>query len=42
MDKEKIISNLDACLATEDELSALEWSFGYDDKLPIQRTPVLK
>ena len=42
MDKEKIISNLDACLATEDELSALEWRFGYDDKWPIQRTPVLK
>ena len=39
MDKEQIISDLDSCLATDDELSTLEWRFGYDDKWPIQRMP---
>ncbi|WP_200799226.1 CobW family GTP-binding protein, partial [Tenacibaculum agarivorans] len=42
MDKEQIIADLNNCLSTDDELSTLEWRFGYEDQWPIQRTVPLE
>jgi len=42
MDKEQIITNLNSCLSTEEELSDLEWRFGYEDQWAIQRARVLE
>ncbi len=37
MDQAKIVAELNACLATEEELSTQKWSTGYDDEWPIPR-----
>lgn len=37
MDEAKIVAELNACLATEKELSTQKWSTGYDDEWPIPR-----
>ena len=36
--KKKIISELDSCIVSEEELSIGKWKKGYDDKWPVQRT----
>lgn len=42
MDKEQITSGLNSCLSTDEELSSLEWKFGYDDQWAIQRVYALE
>jgi len=42
MDEEQIISELEACLATEEELLTQRWKEGYDDKWPVQRAYALE
>lgn len=37
MDQAKIIAELNACLATDDELATQKWSTGYKDEWPIPR-----
>ncbi|AUC14038.1 GTP-binding protein [Tenacibaculum sp. SZ-18] len=37
LNKKQIISSLNDCIATEDELLTLEWRFGYEDQWPIQK-----
>ncbi|WP_420553293.1 GTP-binding protein [Tenacibaculum aiptasiae] len=37
MNKAEITSKLDACLATNKELSTHEWAIGYEDNWPVQR-----
>ncbi|MEL6626735.1 MAG: GTP-binding protein [Bacteroidota bacterium] len=42
MDEAKITAELDACLATEDELATQKWKRGYADSWPVQRmTPIV-
>lgn len=41
MDKQKVISELDACLSTDIELSTQLWKSGYEDQWPVQRTYAL-
>ncbi len=42
MDKENIINQLNSCLATDEELSTLEWRFGYEDTWSIPRARPLE
>ena len=37
MDEEQITADLDACLATKEELLTKRWKRGYPDKWPVQR-----
>ncbi|MEO1011053.1 MAG: GTP-binding protein [Bacteroidota bacterium] len=37
MKEEQIVSELDACLATDEELAGKMWQMGYDDKWPVER-----
>lgn len=37
MDEAKIIANLNACLATEEELASGKWKDGYEDSWPVPR-----
>jgi len=37
MDEAKIVSELDACLATEEELQSQKWKKGYNDDWPVMR-----
>ncbi len=37
MDEARITSDLDACLATEEELATQKWKKGYEDTWPVQR-----
>lgn len=37
MDEEKIVSELNACLATEEELTTEKWQKGYEDDWPVYR-----
>lgn len=37
MDKEEIISNLNNCLATDQELRSIKWGIGYKDKWNVPR-----
>ncbi|GAB1856506.1 zinc metallochaperone ZinU [Flavobacteriaceae bacterium MHTCC 0001] len=37
MDKALIISNLNSCLATDEEIVSQKWRLGYDDEWPIKR-----
>ena len=37
MDEELIKSELDACLATEEELATQKWKKGYEDSWPVQK-----
>lgn len=32
-----VTAELDACLATEEELASKNWEQGYDDEWPVQR-----
>jgi len=41
MDKELLTRELDACLATDDELSKNNWQQGYEDQWPVQRVYAL-
>ena len=41
MDKERILTDLEACLATDDELATQEWKSGYPDEWPVQRVYTL-
>jgi G3E family GTPase len=41
MDKALIESQLDACLATDEELATKEWKKGYKDEWPVQRVYAL-
>ncbi|MEL7118210.1 MAG: GTP-binding protein [Bacteroidota bacterium] len=38
MDEALIRSQLDACLATDEELATQRWKSGYDDEWPVQRS----
>ena len=42
MDEKLIRSQLDACLATDEELTTERWQTGYDDNWPVQRAYALK
>jgi hypothetical protein len=42
MDESGIRSELDACLATDEELAIEKWVKGYDDAWPVQRAYPLK
>ncbi|SNR14687.1 GTP-binding protein [Tenacibaculum jejuense] len=35
MDKEQIISDLNACLSSDEELATMKWKLGYDDEWPL-------
>jgi len=37
MDQEKIIYELEACIATEEEVLTEQWKKGYNDEWPVQR-----
>ena len=37
MDEKAIREELDACLATDDELATKKWETGYNDAWPVQR-----
>jgi G3E family GTPase len=37
LDQEEIIANLDACLATDQELTTQSWKTGYEDRWPVER-----
>ena len=37
MDETRIRRELEACLATDEELSTGEWKQGYEDEWPVQR-----
>ena len=37
MDESRIRQDLEACLATDEELSTAEWKEGYEDEWPVQR-----
>ena len=37
MDEARIIAELDACLATEEELTTQRWKKGFDDEWPLHR-----
>ena len=38
MNKEEIISELNSCLSTEEELRTMKWKLGYDDEWPVERS----
>jgi G3E family GTPase len=42
MDQEKIKSDLDRCLSTQEELNTNTWQKGYRDEWPVQRAYALK
>lgn len=42
MDEKHIKSQLDACLATTEELASEKWKKGYKDEWPVQRTSAIK
>ena len=42
VNKEQILSDLNSCLSTDEELATLEWRFGYDDQWSIQRVHALE
>ncbi len=41
MNEKQIISDLEACLATEEELLTQKWKEGYEDEWPVQRAYAL-
>ncbi|UII81312.1 GTP-binding protein [Flagellimonas sp. CMM7] len=41
MDEERMRADLDACLATDEELESQKWSQGYHDEWPLERTYAL-
>ncbi|MEM9919753.1 MAG: GTP-binding protein [Bacteroidota bacterium] len=41
MDKEHIVSELNACLASDDQLATKRWKQGYDDEWPVHRAYTL-
>lgn len=41
MDETKISAQLEACLATDEELATNKWKNGYDDEWPVQRAYAL-
>jgi G3E family GTPase len=42
MDQQLIAQSLNACLATDEELSTKKWQSGYDDEWPVQRVHLME
>ncbi|MFC5048647.1 GTP-binding protein [Aquimarina hainanensis] len=40
MDRKQIISDLNACLSTDEELASLKWKLGYEDQWSVQRAAI--
>ena len=42
MDRDKIISELNLCIASDEELNTKKWEKGYEDEWPVHRVHALE